>query len=388
VYGIVVPSWKEDMHMSSSQDRLTALIGDRIQIARKEARITQQQLSTRLGFKDRQTLSTIESGKRRVSAEELMLFMRIFGKDLDFFTDRLRLVGEGAFCWRTRGATPRALDNFEGHAKTWIATYRAMGEDLGERPSPMVRQLALTVRDSYEDASSAAEQLISEWRLGARPASRLSEVAESELKTLVLNVDPGTGISGAACHLPQFNTILVNRREVDGRRMFDFAHELFHLLTWDAMPPDRLDSDNPKRPQAKRREQLANHFAASLLMPRESVLALWAQRNGQDIHAWLNASAEVLCVTALALKYRIFNMELIDEGDLLEIYDDRLTYNGKEPSESLLPQLFSHAFVDRLATAIDRGFISVRRAARMLGVSGEDFEDLIRAYGIEPPFEL
>ena len=37
-------------------------------------------------------------------------------------------------------------------------------------------------------------------------------------------------------------TILVNRHEPRGRRSFDLAHELFHVLTWDAMPPERIES--------------------------------------------------------------------------------------------------------------------------------------------------
>jgi Zn-dependent peptidase ImmA (M78 family) len=57
------------------------------------------------------------------------------------------------------------------------------------------------------------------------------------LSVLVLHVDPPAGVSGAACHHPRFNTILINRREPDGRRNYDFAHETFHVLTWKSMPP-------------------------------------------------------------------------------------------------------------------------------------------------------
>ena len=35
--------------------------------------------------------------------------------------------------------------------------------------------------------------------------------------------------------------MLINRDEVPGRRHFDLAHELFHILTWDAMPPDHVE---------------------------------------------------------------------------------------------------------------------------------------------------
>lgn len=374
--------------MTKSQDRLTALIGERIQIARKGKGLTQEQLCRRLGFKDRQILSNIESGKRKVTADELMNLMNVLGKDMWFFTDRLRLIGEGAFCWRAPDATEKMLGEFEAKAGTWIATYRTMGEELKESPSPVVPQLSLFARSSYEEAAAAGEQLIKEWDLRERPAEKLPETVESKLNTLVLNVDAPIGISGAACHLPQFNTILVNRRDPDGRRAFDFAHELFHLMTWDTMPPDYLDSGTPKNPKARRREQLANYFAASILMPRALVENLWKEKGQTEIHDWLNASAEKLGVTAQALKTRISTMKLVSEAERLTIQDSRLTWNGREPSEQELPSLFSRVFVERLTKALEHGYVSVRRAAKLLDLTIDDLEDLIRAYGFEPPFDL
>ena len=46
----------------------------------------------------------------------------------------------------------------------------------------------------------------------------------------------------AACRLPELDVVLINRREVEGRRHFDLAHELFHILTWDAMPPEHSEA--------------------------------------------------------------------------------------------------------------------------------------------------
>jgi hypothetical protein len=55
-------------------------------------------------------------------------------------------------------------------------------------------------------------------------------------------VDPIPGVSGAACHVPELNAILINRNESPDRRRADLAHELFRILTWDAMKPERVSS--------------------------------------------------------------------------------------------------------------------------------------------------
>src|SRR6185503_20572604 len=73
------------------------------------------------------------------------------------------------------------------------------------------------------------------------------------------------GISGAACRLPELDVVIINRHEVVGRRNFDLAHELFHILTWEAMPPEH--SEESRETGGNRVEQLANNFASAVLMP-------------------------------------------------------------------------------------------------------------------------
>ena len=73
------------------------MVGERIKAARESIGLNQKELSQRLGFNDRQTLSTIENGTRKVSSAELLSLMKILLKDLEYFTDPFRLVGEGAF---------------------------------------------------------------------------------------------------------------------------------------------------------------------------------------------------------------------------------------------------------------------------------------------------
>ena len=60
--------------------------------------------------------------------------------------------------------------------------------------------------------------------------------------------------------VPELDAVLISRREFAGRRHFDLAHELFHILTWDAMPPEH--SETARETGGNRVEQLANTFAA------------------------------------------------------------------------------------------------------------------------------
>ena len=51
----------------------TQLIGKRIRALREERKLSQERMAEIFGFNDRQTVSAIETGARRVTAEELLL---------------------------------------------------------------------------------------------------------------------------------------------------------------------------------------------------------------------------------------------------------------------------------------------------------------------------
>ena len=189
--------------------------------------------------------------------------------------------------------------------------------------------------------------------------------------------------------MPRLNSVLVNRCESAGRRNFDLAHELFHLLTWETMPPERVEAvDVPRGGKGNRVEQLAENFAAALLMPAAVVIARWQQRDAVgDLHHWLNATSVELGVSAVALKWRLFNLECLGKADLVDINDQRLAANGTMVADAPAERLFSERFVRRIALALDNGRLSVRRAASLLALTLPALAALLRDYGVEPSFE-
>lgn len=367
---------------------MSELIHRRLKAAREKLGLTQAQLTEKLGFKDRQTLAAIEAGQRKVSAEELLRAVQVLGLDLEYFTDSFRLAGEGRFSWRTQKDAPNdLLKGFEEKAGSWIATWRRLGELQGEKPSALQPTLALSERSSFEQARAAAESLVEEWKLGEVPAAAL-EAAIRNLGTLVLYVDAPPSISGAACQVPGANAILINRKEPEGRRHYDLAHELFHLLTWEQMPPEHTETDTPRGTKAKRIEQLADNFAAALLMPERVLLPRWRERGEREIHKWLNSTASDFLVTAKALKWRLTNLGWLTKVDLSKINDAKLTFNGRPKDQQPLPDLFSTEFVQRLHTALAKGQLSVRRAAEILDLTIETLADLFREHQLSVPFDL
>ena len=366
----------------------TQLIGTRIKALREERKLSQDSLARLFGFKDRQTVSAIETGARRVTAEELVLAVESLGAPLEYFTDPFLLVGEGRFSWRQTGVDAERLEMYERSAGRWIAAFRALAPRVGRETPLMRRALGLTRHSRFEDAMQAGERFVAEFGLGEAPAKRLINVMERELGILVLMVDAYDGISGAACRLPELDTVLVARQEVAGRRHFDFAHELFHILTWDAMPPEHCEE--ARETGGNRVEQLANNFAAAVLMPVGALEQFggWSSLMGEELIARLNSVADELHVTASALKWRLVALGELKPGAARSLPDAALRNNRRDDVEVVPPALFSKPFAEVIGLAIDGGHVSIRRVAGLLDLAVEELVALFAMHGVERPVDL
>lgn len=365
------------------------IIGRRIKASREKRNFTQDDLASFFGFKDRQTVSAIETGTRRVTAEELVLAAEKLGESIDYFTDPFRLAGEGCFSWRQKNVDVGRLETFEQHAGSWIAAFRTLRSQIGHEP-PLLRQtLSLNRFSSYEDAMQAGERFASQFELGKAPALQLAEVMERDLDILVLMVDATDGVSGAACHLPDLDAVLIARREVAGRRHFDLAHELFHILTWEAMPPKHLEESEGE--SRNRVEQLANNFAAAVLMPSEILdqFGDWFELAEKKLIARLNLVADELHVTSSALRWRLVALGKLKKATANSLPEAALRNNGRNPAtEDTLPPLFSAPFLEIIGNAIEEGKVSVRRLTRLFDMSIDDLSNLFATQGLKSPILL
>lgn len=359
------------------------LIGSRIKALREARGLSQDDVAVLLGFNDRQTVSTIETGTRRVTAQELLLAVEKFGVGLEYFTDPFRLEGEGRFSWRQSGVPLERLEEYEKRAGGWIGAYRTLARQIGCKTPLMRPALGLTRRSRYEEAIDAGERFGVEFGLGDVPGEHLGEVMEEELGILVLMVDAEEGISGAACRLPELDAVLIARNEIAGRRHFDLAHELFHVLTWEAMPPKHVEE--AVEIGGDRVEQLANNFAAALLMPSQAVARYgpWRQLDTDGLVSRLNLAATELKVTSSALRWRLVALGELPATRARQIPESSLRNNGGLGTSTAKPAAFSKRFAEVLGMALQQGYVSARRAAGLVGAEMAQLSALLEAHGVE-----
>ena len=370
-------------------DAIQRHIGKRIRALREARKLSQADLARIFGLKDRQSVSAIETGARRMTAAEMLLAVEKLGASVDYFTDPFLLAGEGRFSWRRNGADPESLQAYERKAGRWIGAYRHLAAEAGYRSPLLRRSLALAADASPQDVMRAGERFAEEFGLGDMPAARLAGVMERELDILVLMVDAEPGISGAACRLPDLDAVLIARRELPGRRHFDLAHELFHILTWDTMPPEHAEAADGGA-AGKRAERFANRFAAALLMPTATVEAFgpWAGLSGERLVARLNPAADEMQVSASALRWRLAGLGEIDRAAAQDISEAALHMNGRGARTDVPPAPFSRRFMEVVALALEQGRLSAARAVDLLDPGPDGLEALFAAHGVACPKTL
>lgn len=377
-------------------------IGQRVKALREAAGMSQEALAVVLGIESRQSVSELERGKRKLNADELVTLVEKFDVTFEQLTNPFLLSAKDSFSWRQRDVPEDDLNRFEARAGEWIGAYHELSRLNATPLRNLMPRLGMTHDSSFEEAVEAGERVFAELELGERPALALADALQDKLGILVLMVNAIDGVSGAACRLHSLNAILINRHESAARRNSDLAHEVFHLLTWDQMKPERVESADdawsteengrrapnraPTRSEKRnqRIENLADNFASGLLIPSAELDRI-GEPHG-DLVEWLTDAAIELGISARGLKWRLVNSGRHPE--IAKVANVDLDYAARARGEAVPPPPFSKRFVRTLIKAMEGGHISTSRAARLTDLSRSDLAELCKVYGLEPPVEL
>src|SRR5688572_8510851 len=137
-------------------------IGVRVKALREARGMSQAELADVLGLENRQSVSDIERGQRRLSAGELVIVVQTFGASLDQLTNPFLLSARDNFSWRQNHVAPEELDSFESRAGEWIGAYRELNRLNDVRLKKILPRLGLTYASSFEEAIDAGEAVLEE----------------------------------------------------------------------------------------------------------------------------------------------------------------------------------------------------------------------------------
>ena len=114
----------------------------------------------------------------------------------------------------------------------------------------------------------------------------------------------------------------------------------------------------------------------------------WSHPDGEELVVRLNSAADELHVTSSALGWRLVALGALTKATARSLPETALRNNGHGDVETFPPPSFSKPFMEVMGLAIDKGLVSVRRAAALLDGTVEDLADLFARHGVKASVEL
>ena len=321
-------------------------INERIKNERELAGLTQKELAIMAGYENYQTLLKIEKGKRDIKVSDLSKIAKALNLSTDYFINDEE-THNSAVLWRERQDKGKCRI-FENKLKGYLKNYYHLKQFLKEEYELFSPELVSKLKKNYSNTLSSnkykfAEKLADDFRknnsMGNYPSgSLLNVIKDHGILVFVFDMEK----SGSAASIVNNNgaSILISRNNAPWRRYFDIAHELYHILTWNLHDFSRSDNNLT---EDDLEEKYANAFAASLLMPKSSILMAvekFHQSNGNINKRFVLENALKYMVSVDAFINRLQFLNVISESNKQELQDEsikRKYWNKFDYSEWILP---------------------------------------------------
>lgn len=345
----------------------TTFIPARLEMARAIRQMTATDLAAAASI-SAPWISQIENVKKTPGPELVRELARVLNFPVEFFYRPVKSQPPSdAFHFRATSklakkdeATARSLSTLAIELSDWIeATYHS--------PAPAVPEVQDLIGSDDELApEQAAEAVRGAWGLGVAPIKNLLQLLESKGAKVYSAGGPLQAIDAFSFRHGATSVIFLNVHKSAERLRFDLAHELGHLV----MHGGSLNVE-----PGKEKEQAANDFASSFLMPRSDVIGA--------IHGNNLMLEDILMlkrrwrVSAMALNLRAHRLGVISDwtystlAKQLSMAGFRRGEPGSDlrtESSSLLTQVMSDM------RSRGQGFSEL---ARLLDVRAQDVQDLM-----------
>lgn len=358
------------------------IIAQRIREAREGRGLQQSHLAHHLGRKSHASIVAIEQGKDLKMWELLKIAECLNVSPESLYSEEpIRFASTPSILWRQQSKDTEARCREEQMVLKHCEDYRLLERLLALPCTPsknlVTRHLDIEKAD-FDWANHLADEVYRELNLGDYPAEVLIRRLEEDCGIILLHRSLENG--SAACFRNGDNIVIVtNEKDIPWRQVFSVAHELFHIVTWSEELLQKIQSPA----LFKKNEQLADAFAAALLMPQQM---LERDLYGRKItYSTMIALARQYGVSASAMLWRLCHLRFLSNDAVKKtLVDtdfkklDKATYKAAFEFTR-----FGNRFLRLAYLALESGNLSQARLAKMLGIPLRDLEKYLSTYGFE-----
>jgi len=357
-------------------------LGKKIRKYRERLNLKQADLAGKMGFNSSEIISQIERGVREIKAWELVELTRHLQIGVsEIIGDREPETG-AVVLWRKSPETEKELKEAEFLKR--YRQYALLEEMSGLRAGRTLPQKKVDPGTlNFQTADRIAMEIRKDLNLGDRPAGDLERVLQNDFGVKIWYLEMSEG-SAASTYRPEGPAILMNAKEAPWRRNYNFAHELFHLITWKSLLPETIF----KTPGLwDNLEKVANAFASALLIPAEPVTVEFERylEGGKISYSDLIGIARDFGVSTEALLFRLLNLKKVTKASVDKMFQDPKFRNTDRSTMSACwwqPPAIPERFVRLGFIAYQKGRLSRAKLSEMLDTSLIDLPEVLQEYGL------
>ncbi len=330
-------------------------IGERLKLARRMARLSQQALADRAGV-SKMAISKYEHNQMMPGSEVLLKLAEVLGVRMEFLLRTAPGLDIKPMYYTHSRMSRINEEAVVAQIQEWLERYLII-EDF----FPSEERLSFNFPPGFpypvkqiEDAERAAERLRDAWRLGDNAIENLTELLEARGIKVGL-IDGGEHFDACTFWVNAQMPVIAIKDGLPGdRERFDLAHELGHIML-DVSP----ETDE---------EKAAHRFAAAFLVPASvTVLELGRTRHSLDAYELLLLKKKY-GMSMAAWIYRAKELGILNDQDAQRQWQD---FSGRgwrkqEPGEPL-PSEEPQRLVRMVRRLLAEDVISRSRAKELLG---------------------
>ncbi len=360
---------------------LKKILATKIKQARKRLGYTQEDLAKAASLPHPQTVSDIEKGEREVKVWELANIARALHADIMAFMSVGDLPALSHVAWRVQ--PQHGKEEMEASFLGKCTIYAELENLLGFYNQQPLPQYEINPRElDFTRVDNIAREMNQVLDLGSKPALSLTKVLEDNFGVKIWYYDIEDG-SAASAKGDFGAAILMNLKEAPWRRNYSFAHELFHLITWDATRAWESNSSHWTN-----LEKMADAFASYLLMPKDAVREALEHRLQDEVihYSDLVEIAREFEVSTAALLWRLYRLGKVSQDKVLELLNDpkfRVIDKSTMHANWQNPLPLPDRFVRLAFLAYQKGKLSRMQLSKYLDTSLIDLPNTLSQYGFD-----
>lgn len=342
------------------------IIGAQLQKARELLQFTIAEVAHAVGVSP-EDIKNWEEEKDKPNLKRLEILANLYGREIDYF---LRETPEPPAGIEFRGKPAQSLKALSNDARIMLARFDELcrmaleiEELLGQRQEVKISTFKISKNPKID-----AHNLRERYELEDRPICQLRDLLVKDGVRIFELPIPNDELSGFSFwHLIYGPCILINAKDLLGRKTFTLAHELAHILYSDGSSlcyiPVKFN-----RTQG-RIEYKANQFAVELLLPESGVKKDFEKRHISNAPSEkeLSQMSSKWCVSVQALGYRLENLNLVTKGHTNALLIPKPSHFRRPKTPAWEKQL-GKRFVDMSVEAYKRNLISVSKLAHTLQI--------------------